>query len=252
MMYRLKSKIRKEVEETKVLLRCVPPWVLAFVTMSFVMMNLLANKSLGGLPSWLALDAGVLVSWVAFMSMDVLVKRFGPKAATKISVIGTLFNLLACSIFFVCSRVPGYWGESFAYQGQVSEIVNQSLNNTFGGTWYVLFGSTVAILVSTVVNNSLNYSIGKLFKKRPDSFVAYACRSYISTSAGQFVDNLVFALIVSVNFFGWTFQQAVMCAVTGAVVECLFEIVFSPFGYRIVKGWDKDGIGKEYLDYIGE
>ena len=248
----MRKKIQKELEETKVLLRSVPPWVLAFVTMSFVMMNLLANKSIGGLPNWLALDAGFLVSWVAFMSMDVLVKRFGPKAATKITIIGTLFNLLACSIFFVCSKVPGYWGESFAYQGQVAEIVNQSLNNTFGGTWYVLFGSTVSVIVSAIVNNSLNYSIGKLFKKNPDSFTAYACRSYVSTAAGQFVDNLVFALIVSVNFFGWTFRQSVACAVVGAIVECLFEVAFSPFGYKIVRRWDRQNVGKEYLDYIGE
>ena len=246
------ERIRKEIEETKVLLRCVPPWVLAFIVMSFIMMNLLANKSISGLPEWLALDAGVLVSWVAFMSMDVMVKRFGPKAATKISIIGMAFNLLACAIFFVCSTIPGYWGESFAYQGDVATMVNISLNNTFGGTWYVLLGSTVAILVSTIVNNCLNYSIGKLFKRNPDSFVAYACRSYISTSVGQFVDNLVFALIVSVNFFGWTMTQAIMCAVTGAVVECLFEIAFSPIGYRIVKRWDEYDIGKEYLDYVGD
>lgn len=246
------KRIRKEIEETKVLLRCVPPLVLVFVVVSFVLMNLLANKSLAGLPEWLALDAGTLVSWIAFMSMDVLVKRFGPKAATKISVIGVLFNLFVCSVFFVCSKVPGYWGESFAYQGQASDIVNLSLNNTFGGTWYVLFGSTVAILVSAVVNNSLNFSIGKMFKKNPNSFMAYACRSYISTTIGQFVDNLVFALIVSVNFFGWTMQQAVMCALTGALVECVFEIVFSPIGFRIVKRWDDENVGKEYLDYIGE
>ena len=246
------GKLKREIEETRVLLRCVPPLVLVFVVVSFVMMNLFANKSLGGLPEWLALDAGTLVSWIAFMSMDVLVKRFGPKAATKISVIGVMFNLVVCSVFFVCSKVPGYWGESFAYEGQVSNIVNQSLNNTFGGTWYVLFGSTVAILVSTVVNNSLNFSIGRVFKKNPDSFLAYACRSYISTTIGQFVDNLVFALIVSVNFFGWTMQQAVMCALTGALVECLFEIAFSPIGFRIVRTWDRENVGREYLDYIGE
>ena len=215
-------------------------------------MNLLANKSIGGLPEWLALDAGTFVSWVSFMSMDVLVKRFGPKAATKITVIGVMFNLLACSIFFVGASVPGYWGESFAYQGMVADMVNQALNNTFGGTWYVLLGSTISILVSSVVNNSLNFSIGKLFRKNPDSFVAYACRSYVSTAVGQFVDNLVFALVVSVNFFGWTMTQAVMCAVTGSVVECLFEIVFSPIGFRIVRSWGANNVGKEYLDYVGE
>lgn len=252
MANRIKTAINKEVEDTKVLLRSIPSWVLAFVALSFVMMNLLANKSIAGLPEWLALDAGTTVSWVAFMSMDVIVKRFGPKAATKVSFIGIAFNLLACSLFFICSQIPGYWGESFAYSGQIAESVNTAVNNTFGGTWYVLFGSTVAVIVSTIVNNSLNFTIGKAFKNNPNSFAAYACRSYVSTSIGQFVDNLVFALIVSVNFFGWTFNQAVMCAVTGAVVECLFEVVFSPIGFRIVNSWDKNNVGKEYLDYIGE
>lgn len=250
MREKTKGRIRRELEETRILLRCVPPWVLVFVAMSFVMMNLLANKSLGGLPEWLALDAGTFVSWVSFMSMDVLVKRFGPKAATKITVMGVLFNLLACSLFFIGASFPGYWGESFAYRGQVADIVNQAINNTFGGTWYVLFGSTVSILISAAVNNSLNFAIGKLFRRRPDSFAAYACRSYVSTAAGQFVDNLVFALLVSVNFFGWTLTQAVMCAVTGAAVECLFEIVFSPIGYRITKNWDENGVGQEYLDFM--
>lgn len=252
MANRIKVAINKEVEDTKVLLRSIPSWVLAFVALSFVMMNLLANKSIARLPEWLALDAGTTVSWVAFMSMDVIVKRFGPKAATKVSFIGIAFNLLACSLFFICSQIPGYWGESFAYSGQIAESVNTAVNNTFGGTWYVLFGSTVAVIVSTIVNNSLNFTIGKAFKNNPNSFAAYACRSYVSTSIGQFVDNLVFAVIVGVNFFGWTFNQAVMCAVTGAVVECLFEVAFSPIGFRIVNGWDKNNVGKEYLDYIGE
>ena len=204
----MRERFRREIEETRILLRCVPPWVLSFVVMSFVTMNLMANKSIRGLPEWLALDSGMLVSWVSFLAMDVLVKRFGPKAATKITVVGVLFNLLACSMFFVCASVPGDWGASFEYHA-VADVINASLDSTFGGTWYVLFGSTVSILASSVVNNSLNYSIGKMLKSRANSFTAYAFRSYVSTLAGQFVDNLVFALIVSVNFFGWTVTQAV-------------------------------------------
>ena len=41
-----------------------------------------------------------------------------------------------------------------------------------------------------------------------------------------------------------------MCAVTGAVAELLFEIVFSPFGYRIVAGMEREGVGQAYLDLI--
>lgn len=45
--------------------------------------------------------------------------------------------------------------------------------------------------------------------------------------------NLIFALIVSHNFFGWTLTQCIMCAFTGAIVELLCEIVFSPLRLRI-------------------
>ena len=247
----MRERIRREIEETRILLRCVPPWVLSFVVMSFVTMNLMANKSIRGLPEWLALDSGMLVSWVSFLAMDVLVKRFGPKAATKITVVGVVFNLLACFMFFVCASVPGDWGASFEY-ASASDVVNASLDATFGGTWYVLLGSTVSIIVSSVVNNSMNYALGRLFGSRRDSFAVYAARSYISTLAGQFVDNLVFALMVSVNFFGWTTTQAVTCAVTGSLVECVFEVVFFPIGYHIAKKWEADDVGREYLDYVGE
>lgn len=246
----MRQKIKKEIEETRILLRNVPPWVMTLVVVSFVTMNLMANKSLRGLPEWLALDSGMLVSWVSFLAMDVLVKRFGPKAATKITVVGVLFNLVACGMFFVCSAVPGDWGASYEFEG-AAEVVNTALNATFGGTWYVLFGSTVSIVVSAVVNNSVNYAIRRI-QARTDSFRAYAIRSYISTLAGQFVDNLVFSMIVSVNFFGWTTTQAVMCAVTGSLAECVFEVVFFPVGYRIAKSWEASDVGKEYLEYIGE
>ena len=45
----------------------------------------------------------------------------------------------------------------------------------------------------------------------------------ISTFLAQFVDNLVFALLVSRVFFGWTMLQCFTCAVTGAIFELFFE-----------------------------
>lgn len=246
----MRQRLKREIQETRILLRSVPPWVMTLVVMSFVTMNLMANKSIRGLPEWLALDSGMLVSWVSFLAMDVLVKRFGPKAATKITIIGVMFNLVACSMFFICSAVPGDWGASYEFGGAAG-VINSALDATFGGTWYVLFGSTVSIIVSAIVNNSTNYAIRRI-QGRNDSFQAYAVRSYISTLAGQFVDNLVFALIVSVNFFGWTMTQAVMCAVTGSVAECVFEVIFFPVGYAIAKRWEANEVGKEYLEYIGE
>ena len=57
-------------------------------------MNILANKSINLGVSWLALDCGIIVSWVTFLIMDVIVKHFGPKAATEISILAIIINLL--------------------------------------------------------------------------------------------------------------------------------------------------------------
>ncbi|MDE5618342.1 MAG: VUT family protein, partial [Clostridia bacterium] len=121
-------------------------------------------------------------------------------------------------------------------------------NKTFGGTWYVVFGSTVAFLVSAIINNFSNYGIGKLFKKNPDGPAAYILRTYVSTAVGQFVDNLTFALIVSHFFFGWTIVQCLTCAVTGMLVELLCEAVFFYPGWAITRRWKKNEVGKEYFD----
>ncbi|MCH5153556.1 MAG: VUT family protein, partial [Clostridiales bacterium] len=129
------------------------------------------------------------------------------------------------------------------------DLVNGALNNTFGGTWYVVLGSTAAFLASSIVNNFSNFGIGKLFKKNPDSLFAYVLRAYVSTAIGQFLDNFIFALIVSHFFFGWTMLQCVTCAVTGMVAELLCELIFFYPGYMITKRWKQNAVGEEYFHF---
>ena len=128
------------------------------------------------------------------------------------------------------------------------DIINYAINHTFGGIWYVLLGSSIAFLVSAVVNNFSNWMIGKLFKK--DNFLSYAIRTYVSTALGQFIDNMIFALLVSHFFFGWTVIQCITCAITGMVVELICEIIFSPIGYHICQDWKKCHVGEKYFEYI--
>ena len=157
--------MKKAVFEFREMLKTVPPLLLTLTVLAVVGMNLLANKSIVNL-DWLALDAGILLSWMAFLTMDVLTHCYGPRAATLFSVFALLLNLLMAGIFFAASRVPGVWGESFAADGSILENVNSALDSTFGGTWYILLGSSVAFLVSALVNNFLNYGIGTLLKHR--------------------------------------------------------------------------------------
>ena len=243
-MTKIKLWLEKEKKQMSILLRNIPATVMTLFVISVVSMNLLANKTLLQL-DWIALDGGILISWLSFMCMDITTKHFGPRASNRISVLAAAINLLTCLIFFVASAIPSNAADYTAFNG------------IFGGTWFILLGSTIAFLSSAIINNMLNFMIGKTFRKNPDGKFAYAMRTYISTFIGQFFDNFIFSLIVFVGFapvfwdgFHWTVLQCAMCALTGAVAELIMEIVFSPIGYRVVKRWKKNNIGKEYLEYI--
>lgn len=242
-MEKVLVKVRKEWKDTVLLLRSVPSMLMVFFCVSVILMNLLANKEFNTGISWLALDCGFTMSWLSFLCMDMLTKRFGPKASIKLSLVAMSVNLFVCGMLKIVSAADGNWGE-FYTSGQ--ESVNAALNNTFGGTWYVLFGSTIAFIVSSIINAGLNHGIGKMFKKK--DFKEYAARSYISTMIAQFVDNLIFALVVSVTFFGWNTVQVITCSITGCIVELLCEIIFSPIGYKVCKRWEKENVGAEYLE----
>lgn len=225
----------------KVLLRSIPASTVTLFIVSVIMMNLLANKELISLP-WLALDCGFAVSWVSFLCMDMICKRFGARASIMVSVMALGINLGVSLVFWLLTLTPGMWG---AYYDTGLLEVNDALNATIGGTWYVVLGSSCAMLTSSVVNSLLNQAIGRLEHK--NTFGAFALRSYVSTGIAQFVDNLVFAVIVSHTFFGWTWLQVLTCSLTGAVAELLCEVFLSPVGYRVVRGWERENVGVLYL-----
>lgn len=223
--------MKNTVSSYRRLLQDVPPLLVSLLILSVVGMNLLANKSINTGLDWLALDCGILFSWLCFLCMDVLTHCFGPRAATFLSAAALAMNLLMALLFFIASRIPGVWGESFVAGSEA--VINTALDHTFGGTWFIILGSSVAFLASAALNNFLHYGLGKLVKK--ESFGSFAFQSYVSTFLGQFADNLIFALLVSRVFFGWTLLQCFTCALTGAVMELLFEVFFSPLGYRAAK-----------------
>jgi uncharacterized integral membrane protein (TIGR00697 family) len=241
---KIKEKIQREREELSILLKSIPAITVTLFVVSVICMNLLANKTLFQ-NEWIALDGGILISWLSFMCMDILTKHFGPKASNMISVLAVMINLLTCLIFFVASSIPSNANDYSAFDG------------IFGGTWFILVGSTIAFISSAIINNTLNFMIGRAFRKNPDGKLAYCMQTYISTFIGQFLDNFIFSLIVFVGFapifwdgFHWSPLQCFMCALTGAAAELLMEICFSPIGYRIVSRWKAENVGKKYLDYI--
>lgn len=241
----MKKKVMYELRDMQMLLRAIPSGTMVLFCISVVLMNLLANKEIYTGVSWLALDCGLLLSWLSFLCMDIMTKRFGPKAAVKLSLFSIFVNLCVCGMLKAVSLIPGNWGAFYTFN---NNIVNEALNDTIGGTWYVLLGSTIAMIVASVVNALLNYSVGRLFNK--DNFTAYAVRSYVSTVFAQFVDNMVFSLLVSHVFFGWSLAQCVSCSVAGCLVELVCEVIFSPIGYKVCKEWERNKVGSEYTEVL--
>ena len=241
----MRSWIKIHWNDTKRLFRSIPSIIVSLFTISVISMNLLANKTIYQ-SEYLAIDGGIFVSWLSFLCMDIVTKHFGPRAATKMSIFAMLTNLLTCFFFFIVSIIPTPHEDYTAF------------NTIIGGTWFILLSSTIAFLASAILNNFMNWAIGKLFKKNPDGKLAFFTRAYVSTFIGQFVDNFIFAILTFTVFapifwngFHWTFIQCLTCSILGASLELFMEIFFSPIGYVIVRKWKRDHVGEEYLEGTG-
>lgn len=244
--------LKKEHADTKLLLRNIPSLTITIFVLSVVCANLMANKELISY-KYVALDCGFVFSWIMFLCMDVICKRWGAKASIKVSLIALLINLCVCGIFALLSLAPGKWGEFYSFEDiNIADSVNTCLNKTFGGAWYVVFGSALAFIVSSCVNALLNAGLGDALeaKGKSNGFGVFAIRSYISTIIGQLIDNLIFATVVSKVFFGWTWTQVIICSCIGAVAELLAEVFFSGIGYKITCRWEEENVGADYLKAI--
>ena len=236
------SWIKNQIQWMATLLRSVPKAVPILFVLTVITMNFLARITLVSLP-WLALNAGISVSWLCFLLMDVVTKHFGAKAANLLAILAILGNLACSLLCFVISQI---WSAP-------------ALDMILGGQWSVLTASTIAYIVSALVNNYTNIFIGRFFRKDPDGKGAYIARSYISTFLSQTLDNFLFVFLAFVVFpyipgalqVRWTVWQCIGCSLTGAVLELLTEAIFSPIGYRINRKWKEKGVGREYLDAYG-
>ena len=240
--------LRSTIEEYKVLLRSVPSMVIAVFILSVVLMNLLAGRELYR-SDYFCLNTGLALSWISFLCMDCICKRFGAKAATRISMVTIGVNMICAVIFWLLMKTPGQWAAYYsAGDPATGQMITAGIDSTFAGAWYVVLGSSAAMLASSVVNSHLNHMVGE----RADNgrYSGFAARSLVSTCIAQFVDNFVFSALVSHVFFGWNWTQVIICSTTSMIIELVFEAAFSPLGYRVSDSWARNSVGQKYLEHI--
>lgn len=237
------KKIKQEIYETKVLFRSLPAVPFAILCVSFVAMNFLAGKGIVPAPwdEFIQLDAGIIVSWITFLASDVIVKHFGAKASIKVNICAVLVQMFTLSLLTIGSFLP--WSGAYTeYEATFDAIFRMSM-------WPLLAGTT-AFIVAVVVNSLINKFILVRLENK-NSFKAYAIASYTSTAVGQFLDNLLFALLFSIWQPWFTHHSAIwMFAFVGMLMELLFQVVFSPVGYWITQRWRKNEVGKEYIELV--
>lgn len=220
------------------LFKALPKTIVILFCLVVVGMNLLSQIQLVSLP-FLAINAGICVSWLAFLVLDVITKHFGAKAANYLSILAITVNIAVGFIFFILSLI----------------FDNPNFDIFVFAQWSILLASTIAFVISALTNNYVNVFIGKKIKTNPDGRVAFTIRSLISTFLGQIVDNFLFVflafyllpLIPQATPVHWTIWQCLGCSILGALIELGSEIIFTPIGYRIVRYWKKHNVGEEYI-----
>ena len=235
------SKFKSVLQDYKLLLNNVPALMTSFFIITTLLMNLGASKIIFSLGN-VNLTGGFLLSFAPFLAMDTITRRFNARASIMLNVLSALGNLLAVIFLAIVAAIP-------------TETPYPEFNYVFGSVWFIVFGSTVAFVLSGVVNSILNSAIGKLFEKKdPDGAFAFYSRSWISTFVGQAVDNFLFLYIVYGIFapIYWNMSLSILdCLVTGVLgglVELALEAIISPIGLKIVRKWDEEDVGRAYID----
>ena len=232
--------IKKVLADYKLLLDNVPALVTVAFCVGSVWMNVAAGKIILNAFN-VAITGGFLISFLPFLCLDMVAKRFGARAAIMLNILSAV-----CNTFFVL-------GLSLVAAIPTKDDYT-AFNTVLGGVWFITLSSIVAFVVSGIVNSLLNSAIGKLFKNKT-SGIEFATRSFVSTFVGQALDNFIFIAGVYVLFapifWGTTPLPILTCvgtAVVGGFFELLCEVVTAPIGYHVVKRWERDKVGQAYLD----
>lgn len=161
--------------------------------------------------------AGVLFFPISYLFGDILTEVYGYARARRVVWAGfaaMIFASFMASVVVAFPPAPG-WPHQAAYE------------TVFGGTWRIMLASLVAFWAGEFCNSFVLaklkvWSAGKNLWQRTIG----------STVVGEAVDSLIF---YHVAFMGlWPREQLVTVMVTNYGLKVLWEVLATPFTYRIV------------------
>lgn len=230
--------IKKVLADYKLLLNNVPALVTVAFCVGTIWMNVAAGKIIFNVAGF-AITGGFAISFLPFLCMDCTTRRFGARASIMLNILSAVFNVLFVAGLSLIAAIP-------------TEQDYSEFNSVLGSVWFIVFGSTVAFVVSGVANSLINAAIGNLFHQK--GAAEFFSRSFISTFLGQFIDNFLFMWIVYGIFapIYWGMSLPITTclgtAFIGGLLELLCEVIFAPLGLKICNQWEKDNVGHDYIE----
>ena len=180
-----------------------------------IIQNILATKNID--ITIFTVTTGILVSPLVFIIQDIQTEIFGYKKAKKMIILGYLMNFIAIMLYTFSISIPS----SSTYTNQ------EAFTTILGTTPRIAIASFIAYMIGALINSKV---IEKLKNKHEKNLFF---RAISSTVVGQFIDNMLFAVIA---FIGILPTQAIISMIVGGTLfEIIYEIIFYPITKKLIQ-----------------
>jgi queuosine precursor transporter len=176
-------------------------------------------------------SAGVLFFPISYIFGDILTEVYGYGRDRRVVWVGFTALAFASFMAFVVLALPAS-GSDFmkSYQSH--------LEGVFGNAWRITAGSMIAFWAGSFSNS---FVLAKM--KIATNGRHLWMRTIGSTVVGEAIDSALFYFIA---FYGiWALEDVIKVAFTQYVLKTLWEVLMTPFTYRIVAFLKK----REHEDY---
>lgn len=180
-----------------------------------IIQNILATKNID--ITIFTVTTGILVSPLVFIIQDIQTEIFGYKKAKKMIILGYVMNFFAIMLYSLSILLPS----SSTYTNQ------EAFTTILGTTPRIAIASFIAYIIGALINSKV---MEKLKTKHEKNLFF---RAISSTVVGQFIDNMLLAVIA---FIGILPTQAIISMIVGGTLfEVIYEIIFYPITKKLIQ-----------------
>lgn len=180
-----------------------------------IIQNILATKNID--ITIFTVTTGILVSPLVFIIQDIQTEVYGYKKAKKMIILGYLMNFIAIMLYSFSILIPS----SNTYTNQ------EAFTTILGTTPRIAVASFIAYMIGALINSKVMENMK--IKHEKNLFF----RAISSTVVGQFIDNMLFAVIA---FIGILPTQAIISMIVGGTLfEIIYEVIFYPITKKLIQ-----------------